>query len=78
MAARSIASAAKKGRLELLQALRDTIARQISEGVAARDLSSLSIRLLDIDKELRELEQVEEGDDIGQAAQTPPEPWPTA
>lgn len=76
MAARTISGAAKKGRLELLRALQANIARQLDEGVAPRELASLSIRLMDINKELEELTRVQEGDGIGQAAQTPAEPWP--
>lgn len=42
--------------IESLKATRDVIAQQIEEGVLARDLASLTRRLLDIQKELIELE----------------------
>lgn len=41
---------------ESLRATRDVIAQQIESGVMARDLASLTRRLLDIQKELIELE----------------------
>lgn len=46
---------------ESLRATRDVIAAQIEEGVLARDLASLTRRLLDIQRELVELEG--EGDE---------------
>jgi len=58
-----------------LQALRDRIAADIDEGVAARDMASLSKRLLDISAELEALETAEDGDDISTAAETPDEAW---
>ena len=42
--------------VDMLKATRDVIAQQIEEGVLARDLASLTRRLLDIQKELVELE----------------------
>lgn len=72
----NVAEAAEMGRRELLEALRDEIARQIDEGVAARDLASLSRRLLEISEELDGVVAEEDGDDIGDAAATPDEPWP--
>lgn len=41
---------------ESLKATRDVIAAQIEAGVLARDLASLTRRLMDIQKELLELE----------------------
>lgn len=70
-----IAAAALRGRFALLEALQQTIARQIDEGVPARDLASLSKRLVDISVELEELSAQEEDDDIDEAVRTPDEPW---
>ena len=66
----SIAAAARATERELLESLRD--------GVPARDLASLSRRLLEIKRELAALEVAEEGDEIDAAAATPDEPWPAA
>lgn len=74
----SVSEAAGLGRRELLEALRDTIAAQIDDGVLARDLSSLSRRLLEIQRELDGMVAEEDGDEIGQAAAIPDAPWPTA
>lgn len=71
----SVKAAAALSRRDLLRSLRDRIASDIDEGVPARDLASLSKRLLDISKELDELEAAEDGDDISDAATTPDEPW---
>lgn len=71
----AVRSAADQSRRDLLRALRDRIASDIDEGVPARDLASLSKRLLDISKELEELEVVEDGDDVSTAAATPDEAW---
>ena len=71
----SIADAARGSSRELLEALRDRIAADLDEGVPARDLASLSKRLMDIRKEIEALDAEEEGDDIGDAAATPDEPW---
>lgn len=67
--------AAQTGRFQLLEALRDQIAKQIQDGVAARDLASLSKRLVDISVELEELSAQEEDDDIDEAVRTPDESW---
>ena len=74
----SIAAAARATERELLESLRDTIAKAIDDGVPARDLASLSRRLLEIKRELAALEVEEEGDEIDVAAATPDEPWPAA
>lgn len=71
-----VREAAKQGRRELLEALRDNIAGQIDAGVPARDLASLSRRLLDISAELDGVIAAEEGDGIAEAAATPDEAWP--
>jgi hypothetical protein len=71
----TVRSAAGESRRKLLTALRDKIASDIDDGVPARDLASLSKRLLDISKELDELSTAEDGDDISRAAGTPDEPW---
>jgi len=73
--ARTVKGAAGRSRRELLTALRDKIAADIDDGVPARDLASLSKRLLDISKELDDLATAEDGDDISKAASTPDEQW---
>lgn len=70
----TVKAAAAVSRRELLRALRDRIAADIDDGVPARDLASLSKRLLDISKELDDLATAEDGDDISEAAATPDEP----
>lgn len=70
-----VAIAAGGTRLELLKALRDRIAADIDDGVAARDLASLSKRLLDISDEIVELEVAEDGDEVSDAAAIPDEAW---
>ena len=71
----TVKSAAGRSRRDLLTALRDKIAGDIDDGVAARDLASLSKRLLDISRELDDLTATEDGDGITDAASTPDEPW---
>lgn len=71
----NVSDAARSGRRDLLEALRDKIAQEIDSGVPARDLSSLSRRLLEIEHELDGVLAEEEGDDIGEAASTPDEEW---
>lgn len=73
--AMSVTEAAGESRRSLLTSLRDKIASDIDEGVPARDLASLSKRLLDISKELDDLSTAQDGDDINSAAETPDEPW---
>lgn len=70
-----VVEAVALGRREVLEALRDNIAERIDEGVPARDLASLSKRLIDISAELDGVIAAEEGDEIGEAASTPDEPW---
>jgi hypothetical protein len=71
----AVETAANDSRVELLRALRDRIASDIDDGVPARDLASLSKRLLDISKELEDLEAALDGDEITDAAATPDEAW---
>lgn len=70
----AVVTAAAKSRRDLLRALRDRIASDIDAGVPARDLASLSKRLLDISKELDDLEGAVD-DDVSTAATTPDEAW---
>ena len=72
----SVTAAAQQGRRALLEALRDSIAGSIDDGVPARELASLSRRLMEITKELDEVVAEEEGDDIGEAASIPDDQWP--
>ncbi len=69
----SVAEAARVGRRELLESLRNHIAEEIDDGVAPRDLASLSKRLLDIEAELDALVKATDGDEVGLAAETPRE-----
>lgn len=72
----SIASAASCGtRRDLLVAMRDRIAADLDEGVPARDLASLSKRLLEITKEIESIDAASSGDRVGKAAHTPDEPF---
>lgn len=73
----SVKAAASGSYRALLVALRDNIAGQIDDGIQARDLASLSRRLLEISKELEGIDASENGDDIGKAAVTPDEAWGT-
>lgn len=71
----TVKAAAAISRVDLLRSLRDRIASDIDEGVPARDLASLSKRLLDISKELDDLEAAENGNAVSDAAATPDEAW---
>ena len=71
----SITAAARAGRRELLEALRDKIAGELDAGVGAREMASLTLRLLDISAELDGVIAAEEGDGIAEAAATPDETW---
>lgn len=72
----SLLAAAKVSRLELLRALRNLVARRIDAGVPPRDLASLTKRLLDIAREVEELEAIaEDAGGVGAAAATADEPW---
>lgn len=68
-----VAEAAALGRRELLVALRDKIADVIDGKVSARDLASLSRRLVDIADQLELVDDAADG--IAVAALTPDEKW---
>lgn len=72
----SIQAAAGQSRRDLLVALRDKIAAELDAGVPARDLASLSLRLVNLTEQIAEIDAEEKGDDVGDAAATPDEPWP--
>lgn len=74
--ATTIVAAAGGSRRDLLVALRNKIAGELDEGVPPRDLASLSLRLVQITEEIAEIDAEENGDDVGDAATTPDEPWP--
>jgi len=71
----TIAKAAGKTKRDLLIALRDKIAAEIDDGVAARDLAALSRRVLEITDQIEEIDREGKGDDVSDAAATPDEPW---
>jgi hypothetical protein len=73
----TISQAAKDGsRRDLLVALRDRIARALENpNTLPRDLASLSLRLLDIVKEIEAIDAEGGGDDVGKAAATPDQQW---
>lgn len=70
----SVEQAAASSPRDLLVALRDTISKAIDDGVPARDLASLSLRLIAIQKEITAIDAQtsEEGDG---AADTEDEDW---
>jgi len=74
----TVQAAAEGGsRRELLTALRARIATGIDNpDTPARDLAALSLRLLDIARELELLDAAEKADGIGDAAATPDQRWP--
>lgn len=74
----SISQAARRGKRELLEAMRDKVAAQLDEGVPARDLASLTKRLLEIEEELEAVIVEEQGDVIGDATQIPDAPFTPA
>ena len=72
-------AAAAGDRLAELVAMRSVIARAIdSEKTLARDLASLSKRLVDIGREIEDLKAESEGDEIGEAADSPDESFDPA
>lgn len=71
----TIKAAAAKSRRDLLVALRDKIAGDLDDGVPARELASLSKRLVDIAEEIAQIDADKKGDDVGDAAATPDEPF---
>lgn len=72
---RNVAAAAAGSRRDLLVSLRDKIAAEIDDGVPARDLASLSLRLLAIASDIEAIDAGEDGDEVGNAADTPDEAW---
>lgn len=71
----SIAQAASEGtQRDLLVAMRDRIAGDLDEGVPARDLASLTKRLMEITREIAAIDAAEKGDAVGDAAATPDVP----
>lgn len=75
----TVAEAAARGsRLDLLSAMRDLVAGELDEGVPARDLASLTKRLLEITKEIEALNAATSGDRVGQAAAVADSAWPAA
>ena len=71
-------AAAHGSKRDLLVALRDVIAGEIDDGVPARDLASLSLRLINTVSEIEAIDAATNGDDVGNAAALPDEEWPTA
>lgn len=68
--ARSYAEVIASGdRLDSLKATRDLIAARIEQGVPARDLASLTRRLLDVMEQIEALSGDEEVDHVDQIAQ---------
>ena len=71
----SIAQAAAEGtQRDLLVTMRDRIATDLDEGVPARELASLTKRLMDIVREIAAIDAGKEGDAVGTAAATPDQP----
>lgn len=71
----SVKQAAAGTARDLLVALRNQIAEQIDEGVPARDLAALSRRLMEIRREIEEIDAQQVEDGVGKAAATPDERW---
>lgn len=72
----SIRDAATSGsQRDLLVAMRDRVAEDLDSGVLPRDLASLTKRLLEIVREIEAIDAADRGDDVGDAATTPDEPW---
>jgi len=75
----SVAAAASGGTSrELLVSLRDMIARDLDAGVAARDLASLSKRLMEITREIEALDAASNKDGVSRAAKAADSAWPAA
>lgn len=72
----TVDQAAKLSRRDLLIALREHISQRIDEGVPARDLASLSLRLVKIAEDLDTLDAVVKETDVAHAAATADEAWP--
>jgi len=73
----TVKEAAETGvRRDLLVAMRSRISTDIdSQDTPARDLAALSRRLLEIVKEIEQIDAEDSDDDIGTAAATPDEAW---
>lgn len=69
----SILAAIDQGERAMLVALRANIAGRLDAGVSDRDLASLSKRLMDLDREIKALDESEEGD-VAEAARAEDEP----
>lgn len=73
----SLSAAAGLGRFDQLVALRDRLATEIdSSETLARDLASMSIRYMAVIREIDELRAAQaskEGDELGEAAESPDE-----
>lgn len=74
----TVEEAAKRSHRDLLVALRENISQRIDEGVPARDLASLSLRLVKIAEELQALDSAVKETDVASAAATADEPWPAS
>lgn len=72
----AVSRAAGKDRRALLVALRNRIARDIDGGVPARDLASLSRRLMELSAEIEKIDQANsKTDDVSVASSAPDEVW---
>ena len=72
----AVYSAARRNRRALLVALRNRIARDVDAGVPARDLASLSRRLMELAREIEAIDARDrEGDEIAEASEAPDEAW---
>jgi|SRR5690625_2257596 len=71
----TITSAAESSHRDLLVALRTTVAQQIDEGPPAHALDKLVRIIRELNHEIAEIDAVDEGDDVSDAAETPDEPW---
>lgn len=68
-----ILDAIPQGERAMLVALRANIAARLDEGVSDRDLASLSKRLMDLEREIKALDEEVEGD-VAEAARAEDEP----
>ena len=77
--ASSVAAAASQGSTrDLLIAMRDLIAKDLDDGVAPRDLASLTKRLMEITREIEALDAARATDGVGRAAAAADSAWPAA
>ena len=76
--ATTIRAASELSHRDLLVALRETVADQIDQGVPAHALDKLVRSLRDLNREIGEIDAADDkGDDVGEAADTPDEAWPS-